>query len=313
MQRWSPSIEPADDEPCRNRNGDPVSNPSDSVKPDADSASVTAVAKAGEPDRYLAALLSAPGQQEALLALAALSTELTRIPLRIVHEPAMGEIRLQWWRDALVFPPDLRTGHPVADAVRKAVRRHDLPSDFIEALIDARSLLLHDTASLTGEALSEFLWKTEGVLFALAGRVLGLPASADVHASCVAAGQAYGLARLLLALPAMLATGHVPLAKVQLDAAGLTGEELLAGVVDARIEKLLGDCSAQIRGNLTVAREFVATLPRGLRVAFLPLALVEPYLRTLEGAGAALLRRETRIAPISRVCRIAAAHWFGRF
>ena len=312
MQRWSPSIEPADNVLGRNRNGDPVSNPSDSAKPDADSASAAAVAKAGEPDRYLAALLSAPGQQEALLALAAFSTELSRIPLRTVHEPAMGEIRLQWWRDALVFPPDLRIGHPVADAVRKAVRSHELPSDLIEGMIDGRSLLLHDTASFAGDVLSEVLWKTEGALFALGAHVVGLPASADVHASCVAAGQAYGLARLLLALPAMLATGHVPLAKVQLDAAGLTGEELLAGVADARIERLVGDCSAHVRRNLSDARAFSATLPRGTRVAFLPLALVEPYLRTLEGAGAALLRPETRIAPISRVCRIAAAHLFGR-
>ena len=89
----------------------------------------------------------------------------------------MGEIRLQWWRDALVLPPDLRTGHPVADAVRKAAQDHQLPADLLEALIDARSLLLHDPSPLTDEALRNLLWKTEGALFALGAHVVGLPAS----------------------------------------------------------------------------------------------------------------------------------------
>ncbi len=129
----------------------------------------------------------------------------------------MGEIRLQWWRDALVLPPQLRTGHPVADAVRKAAQDRQLPADLLEALIDARSLLLHDPSPLTDEALRNLLWKTEGTLFALGAHVVGLPASSGLHASCAAAGQAYGLVRLLLDLPRMLAAGRVPLAKAQLE------------------------------------------------------------------------------------------------
>ncbi len=292
---------------------DPVSDNPNSAKPDGHGSPIAAVAKDGEPDRYLAALLSLPAQREALLALAAFSTELARIPLRIVHEPAMGEIRLQWWRDALALPPELRTGHPVADAVRQAAQDHQLPADLLEALIDARSVLLDDASPLTEEAFSALLWKAEGALFALGARVVGLPASAQVHAGCVAAGQAYGLVRLLLDLPRMLAAGRISLAKVQLDSAGLSAEDLLTGASDgAKIEALLGESSAQIRRNLNVARQFTATLPRALRVAFLPLALVEPYLRVLERSGGALLREETRVAPLTRVCRIAAAHLFGR-
>ena len=283
-----------------------------SANTDTDSSSPTAVAKGGEPDRYLAALLAPPAQREALLALAALSAELSRIPQRIVHEPAMGEIRLQWWRDALVLPPELRTGHPVADAVRKAAQDHRLPADLLEALIDARSILLHDPSPFTDEGLRDLLWKTEGALFALAAHVAGVPGSSQVHAGCAAAGQAYGLARLLLDLPRTLAAGCVPLAKSQLDSADLSAEELLTGASDSKIETLLAVCSAQIHRNLDVARQFTATLPRAARVAFLPLALVEPYLRALERSGGALLRKETRVAPLTRVCRIAGAHLFGR-
>jgi 15-cis-phytoene synthase len=295
------------------RKRDPVSDSPDSAKPDGDGSPIAAIAKDGEPDRYLAALLSTPAQRADLLALAALSTELYRIPQRIVHEPAMGEIRLQWWRDALALPPELRAGHPVADAIRKAAHDHEFPADLLEALIDARSILLDATSPLTEDGFRGFLWKAEGSLFALGAQVAGSPDSCRLQAGCTAAGQAYGLARLLLELPRMLAAGRIPLAKVQLDSAGLSAEEMLAGAADgARIEALLAHCSAQIRRDLDVARQFTATLPRAWRVAFLPLALVEPYLRVLERAGGALLREETRVAPLTRVCRIAAAHLFGR-
>jgi len=56
----------------------------------------------------------------------------------------------------------------------------------------------------------------------------------------------------------------------------------------------------------------LANLLRNMRVAFLPLALVETYLRALERPGRDVLRTPAEIAPLTRVCRIAAAHWLGR-
>src|SRR4249920_224039 len=86
---------------------------------------VATSARAGEPDRYLAALLAPPAARDGLLALAAFSAELGRIGQLVTREPMMGEIRLQWWRDAL-RPRDSgeRTGNPVADALREAMLRH---------------------------------------------------------------------------------------------------------------------------------------------------------------------------------------------
>ena len=51
-------------------------------------------------DRYLAALLAPRAARDGLMALAAFHGEIARIP-RTVREPGVGDIRLQWWRDAL--------------------------------------------------------------------------------------------------------------------------------------------------------------------------------------------------------------------
>ena len=101
---------------------------------------VAALARAGEPDRYLAALLAPPPQREALLALAAFAAELARIPRRAVREPFMGEVRLQWWRTALGLDDGGGDsgGHAVAVAMRAAVRSHDLPGATLNDMIDAQ-------------------------------------------------------------------------------------------------------------------------------------------------------------------------------
>jgi phytoene synthase len=277
---------------------------------DASSAALAVVARAGEPDRYLAALLAPSPAREALLALAAFAGELARVPRLVVREPAMGDIRLQWWRDALELPDGVRTGHPVADALRAAARSHRLPAGLLAEPIAARALELRADPFPTEAALGEYLWKAEGCLFALASHILRLPAGEEAEAACRAGGHAYGLARLLAGLPRSLALGRVPLAQPQIAEAGLTPQELLAGPAANKLSRLLARCRAEIDDSLAATRRFVRGLSRSQRVAFLPLALVGSYLRALDRVSA--LREEAHVAPFARVCRIGAAHVLGR-
>jgi phytoene synthase len=284
-----------------------------SAAPQDDAAAVAEAARAGEPDRYLAALLAPPPEREALLALAAYAAELARIPLLVVREPMMGAIRLQWWRDALALAEGERAGHAVADAVRRAARRYGLDAPLLETPIDARALELGGGPFAGERELGDFLRGTEGTLFALAARVLGhLPADAGLEAACGAAGQAYGMARLLFSLPHSLAQGRLPIPQADMTRAGVSAHALLAGTAGPETGRLLAGYRLQIRNSLVSARRLAARLPRRTRIAFLPLALVGPYVRAQERAGRRSLREEPSIAPLTRVTRIAAAHVLGR-
>ena len=53
-----------------------------------------------DPDRFLAALYATPAQRESLLTLYAFNLEIAKVR-ESVSEPMLGEIRLQWWREAL--------------------------------------------------------------------------------------------------------------------------------------------------------------------------------------------------------------------
>ncbi|HKA47116.1 MAG TPA: squalene/phytoene synthase family protein, partial [Methyloceanibacter sp.] len=63
-------------------------------------AAVRTIARDGDPDRYLSALFAPAAARDHLLALYAFNVELARVG-ELVHEPQLGEIRLQWWRDVL--------------------------------------------------------------------------------------------------------------------------------------------------------------------------------------------------------------------
>ena len=274
---------------------------------------VVASARSGEPDRYLAALLAPPDARPHLLALAAFASELARVPSLVTREPAMGEIRLQWWRDALAAPdPGARTGNPVADAVRVAMHRCNLPPALLLDAIDAHEVDLALQPMPDDAALATYLWMREGALFALAAGVLGHEPGADVQEAAVACGRAYGLARLLLGMPQALSLGHLLLPQSRLDACNVSSQELLSGEGGANVAALFAGMCAEAREVLATSRKYVANLPRRVRVAFLPLALVETYLRALERPGRDVLRSPAEIAPLTRVWRIAAAHWFGR-
>lgn len=281
--------------------------------PTAAADAVAAAARAGEPDRYLAALLAPPSARDGLLALAAFAAEISRVPFIAASEPVVGEIRLQWWRDALAPSEDsVLTGNPTADALRAAVACHGLPRALLLDLIEARSADVAREVMADEAALRDYLWKSEGSLFALAVCIVAPDAWVEGRAAAAACGQAYGSARLLLGLGHALARGRVPLPQTRLEAAGVSQEALLAGDADGNAAGLLTTLREEARMDVAIARRHVAKLPREARPAFLPLALVGPYLRALERPGRNLLREQTEIAPLTRVVRIAAAHWLGR-
>jgi 15-cis-phytoene synthase len=274
---------------------------------------VVAAARAGEPDRYLAALLAPLQARAGLLALAAFAAEVARVPYAAGSEPAVGEFRLQWWRDALqVADEHAHSGHPIADVVRAAARRHTLPLALLLEPVEARSLELAGESLANDAALKTYLWKSEGALFAVAGRILAPGDAAAIDAAAAASGQAYGLARLLLRLPGTLGRGRLLLPQSRLEAAGVARSELLSGTAGPGVAGLLAGLRDEVRQSLVTSRQHVANLPRGARAAFLPLALVRSYLRALERPGRDVLRESVEIAPLTRVLRMAAAHWSGR-
>ena len=241
----------------------------------ADDASAEAVvrdtARAGDLDRYLAALLAPRAVRRDLIALTAFLGEVARIP-SAVREPMMGEIRLQWWREALESAhKGVVTGSPVADALAGTMARHRLPLELLVAPIDARARDLDP--GQPAEDISDYLRATQAAAFRLSARVLGVEETPAVADLLVASGQAYGRARL---------------AAASRPAGG-------------------GPAQSCPRRHVRGSQRHVALLPgapAAVLPAILPVALVEPYLAALEGAGPEITGEGAGISPLTRVWRL---------
>ena len=85
-----------------------------------------ALVRAADRDRFLATLFAPAEHRGALFALYAFNIEIARVR-EVVREPLAGEIRLQWWDDALSGRGRGEVeANPVAAALRTAIARYGL-------------------------------------------------------------------------------------------------------------------------------------------------------------------------------------------
>lgn len=152
-------------------------------------------------DRWLAAHYAPPAERDRLYALYALHLEIERIP-GLVSEPPLGEIRLQWWREAIEETATGKTprAHPAIGAAR-AGEILDAPTcEAFGTAIDARARLLYGEPFTSCDELTEFLLRADAFLAVLAARRLAPSMSDDQERALERAGLANALARRGLVL-----------------------------------------------------------------------------------------------------------------
>jgi len=269
---------------------------------------VLEAARAHAYDLYLAALLAPAAAQGDLAVLAAYLGEIRRIPL-IAHDAAVGEIRLQWWRDALASGTP--GGNPVADALIDLKRRHSLRDDLLAAPLEGASRLFYEDGIPDKRALELYAEETEGAPIRLALAVLGKEGDAAAERLAQPAGRALALTRLALTLPQHLAFGRLPLPA---DESGTSRDPRILGPGEAReaARALLEHLAEDAARALAEFRRGEAGLGRGALPAFLTLSLVAPYLKAVVAPRRDVLSEVADISPLSRVTRLWFAHWRGR-
>jgi phytoene synthase len=272
-----------------------------------DIAYVTALVRAHDRPRYYATLF-APGQARAdLFALYGFAAEVARVP-DLVSEPALGEIRLRWWRDSLAEADGSSgaAGTPTLRAVATTINSHRLPFAAFEALIEARSPDLYSDPPATLADLEGRMGETESVLFQMAAIILGAsgPETADAAGH---SGIAYGVARRLAALASDRARGRAIVPADVLERQGLTATDLFARQSSSKLAPAVEEIAALARQHLGLARVSVAKLSPRLRAAFLPLATVPPLLRSIEKLAGKIGVRDARLSDLETLLRIGVA------
>ncbi len=278
--------------------------------PQSDAEYIRDRVRAGDQDRYWAALLAPEPVRADLLALYAFHLEIAQIP-ELVSEPQLGEIRLEWWQEALSTA--LAGGgseHPVLKPLAAAAATHTLSPALLEGMVAARSLDLAREPMPDFASLHHYLRATAGAVFRLGAQIAGVadgaPEASD-HAAL-----AYGLTGLMRALPYHATKGQIFLPGELLAKHGLHPQIILDGNDNLDLRAALRDLRQQASGALDAARLALRALPRQALAPFLSLALVAPYLKALAAPGHHPLRDIAQINPLMRYGLIWRAHLRGR-
>lgn len=235
-------------------------------------------------DRYIADLFAPAELRGALFALHAFNIEVARVR-EAISNPMAGEVRLQWWSDALIGEArgDVRA-NPVAGALLEAVERHHLPRETFFALLDARIFDLYDDPMPSVNDLEGYAGETSSALIRLAGIIL--TGTADRRSADAAghAGVAYAVTGLLRAFPFHARRGQCYVPLDILAAHGLGRDDAVSGTATPALRSALGDLRALALTHYERALASLSGTDPALLPAFLPLVLVPGDLKRMERA-----------------------------
>lgn len=266
-------------------------------------------------ERYLATLFAPRPRRPALWILLAFNAEIARTR-EIVSEPAIGEIRLQWWRDALeaaAADGPVRQ-HEVAAPLAEALRAGALDPDLLHSLIDARMRDLDDAPMADEAALLDYAARTGGILAeAMAVVAEGGQAGGSARQSARALGTGWALAGILRAAGFHAARFHAIGGRQLLPQSALAAGG--AGVRDLTERRATPGVRAAAETVAAMARDRLAEAgktgsPADRLLVLKPVALA--WLKRLERSGFDPFAVPDRLAPTRILALMLATRWFGR-
>ncbi|MDB5561022.1 MAG: squalene/phytoene synthase family protein [Hyphomicrobiales bacterium] len=240
--------------------------------------------KTHDRDRYFASLLVSGEARNALQALYAFNADVASVRER-AKEPTMGEIRLQWWVDALSGE-----GHgavrqnPLADALLGAIASFNLPSAPLLRLIDARRFDLYHDPMPDLATFEGYAGETVSVLYQLAAMILNKGEPVETGDAAGHLGVAHALIGHVAAFGFNAAQGRIFLPWSVLAANGVSEREVFSGTVSEGLLAARGQLQDMAREHLDKADAAIVALPRQLHRAFSFTALLRSQLAQIESA-----------------------------
>lgn len=236
-------------------------------------------------DRYLASLLIPEPYRAAVVVLYAFNAEIARVR-DVVSEPIPGEIRLQWWRDAISD----KTGgdapaNPVLRALLSVIDHHDLNRETFDKMLLARAFDLYNDPMPSMTDLEGYAGETSSLLFQLAAFVCGEKPSRHLADACGHAGVAYALTGLMRNIGRHAGRGQLYLPADILQQCDAKSQQILNGEMHDSLGEVIAIMLLHIKDHLHKARSAGHELSRETQSVFLPLALIKPYLKKIEKPG----------------------------
>lgn len=244
----------------------------------------SAQARTADHDRWLCSLFAPETPRHDLWALLAFNAEIARTR-EVAREPLLGQIRLQWWREAIAEAYDGRVrAHQVMAPLADAILRRAPPRERFETLLDGRLRDLDDLPFASLAALEAYAGATSGTLSLLMLDLLGVD-DEPARTAAGAIGTAWALVGLARATPHLAARRRLMLPQDLLDTAGVNPESLFTGRPDDGLVEVLRAVVDRATALLAEARRHRRAVPPQALPALLPATLLARRIARIGRAG----------------------------
>jgi len=238
--------------------------------------------KDNDRDRYFATLVLPAKEREAVVALYAFNADIASVRER-AREPAAGEIRLQWWADALTG-----SGHgnvrqnPLADALLSVVAEYGLPVPPLTRMITARRFDLYQDPMPDLPTFEGYAGETVSALYQLGAMIMNGGKPVETGDAAGHLGVAHALTGHLRAFGYNASQGRIFLPWQVFEICGVKEGEVLAGQQSDGIAVALTKLSEIAAGHLLRADAGIAALPRSVRAIFAPRSVLGLQLKRID-------------------------------
>ncbi|PLX39308.1 MAG: phytoene/squalene synthase family protein [Hyphomicrobiales bacterium] len=251
-------------------------------------------------DRFIAGLFAPAEFRPHLFALYAFNQEIIRIR-DMVSDALPGEIRLQWWHDAIggTEHGDVRA-NPIAAALLDTIERFGLSRTAFHDLIEARSFDFYDDPMPSVTDLECYAGETSSALIALGAHILGGECNPSVVEVAAHAGMARAYTDILVAFPYHARRHQLYLPGDVLERHGVESAEVFAGKTTPGIAAALAELRGEARRHLDKTRALIGCVPPQIAPVFLEVSLVERYLKRMEKSGYDPFGTRLVLSPLAR-------------
>lgn len=268
--------------------------------------------RSSDRDRYLATLVLSGAHRDAVTALYAFNADVASIRDR-VSEPTPGEMRLQWWSDALEGKEHGAVRqNPVADALLDTIDRYSIPAGTLLRLLGARRFDLYNDPMPDLQSFEGYAGETVSTLYQLAAMILNDGETIETGDAAGHLGVAHAMIGHLRAFGHFSTQGRIMLPWTVFEANGVREGEIFTGTESEGLAAALRQISELAADHLAKAETAIAQLPGQLKPAFAPIAVLKAQFDLLQNHAPGLFTPVPDDADWRKITRLTWWNWRNR-
>ena len=249
---------------------------------------------------YYSVLFLPAEKRRALTALFAFYREIEE-STKECSDPALGQIKLNWWRQELATAFGGHAQHPVTQALLPMASQFALPQELLLQLIDGVEGGLLKNRHADFRSLQDYCYRTSGLAEQLAARILGLnDPNALQHAQEL--GLAFGLTHVILNVRDDARCNRILLPQDELERFGVMAADILNLHETENFKKLIEFVIDKAESCYNRATSgFPAAERKAQRARMALAAIYRSLLREIREDRYRILRQRVDLTPVRKL------------